>query len=712
MRKTITLLLLALLTSVGAWAEETRDSVYFNDFETASDWTAKGKTDGWTCNPGTTTANTFASKVIGVGAGSGDMGLVSPSFTIDADVKIIDVELKFKMDACTSGKSSGIEFVTSDVNVNNGYVSSGTPFFAIGASANGNGYWGTLTVGGTSYLTGLNGTGTFENNSLNRNTTGIVTLNVRFNFTNKTATYSLTKGTTKVAEDVVAAFANTNATTLDRIFLHAGKQYGGVTIDDVKVYSVTTDEVVTTYTATFTETNELNPTITIYSDEDRTQPAVNGTLEDNTTYYYRAVLAGYSNFEGRFTVASEDPAVSFEMTALERYTFTVNAVCGDDVLKTFYTDNDSYEGKKCSVAMPKYLTDDNNKVTYAKSDDTYYTDFTSSANNATQTVSYVAYEGTAYFYEGESYSALGTKITSGNCSNNSAGRGLNNTTLDLCTVAEAGKYTVSYAICSNNVNAARTCSFYRNSSEYTLDTQSCQWSVNYIKTTGSKSFEAGFAAGDVLQMYASDGNVILDYVLLERTGDLKETVTVATEGTSTYVTTYPLDFSTVEGLTVLIATDETQGYVELSKVTQVPAGAPIIVKGEAGDYSVPVCDATTYSDDLTNKLSGSATASYTVTADDNIYAIKKDKSEFRPVAATVEIPAKKAYFRSEYPINTGANAKPYIIRGEEEDPTAVTTVEVVEAAKAKKFFNAAGQQVDENYKGFVITSAGKKIINK
>ena len=171
-----------------------------------------------------------------------------------------------------------------------------------------------------------------------------------------------------------------------------------------------------------------------------------------------------------------------------------------------------------------------------------------------------------------------------------------------------------------------------------------------------------------------------------------------------------MDFSNVEGLTVLIATGETQGWVELSKVTQVPAGAPIIVKGEAGDYSVPVCDATTYSDNLENLLEGSATASYTVEDGDNIYAIKKDKSEFRPVAAGVEIPAKKAYFISEYPVNV--NAKPYIIRGEEEDPTAVSTVEVVEAAKAKKFFNAAGQQVDENYKGFVITSAGKKIINK
>ena len=440
MKKLHTLLFLCLIATMGVRAEETKNSVYFNDFETASDWTAKGKTDGWSCNPGTTTANTFASKVIGVGSGSGDKGLVSPSFTIGNDVKIVDVELKFKMDACTSGKSSGIEFVTSDVNVNNGYVSSGTPFFAIGASANGNGYWGTLTVGGTSYLTELNETGTYENNSLNRNTTGIVTLNVRFNFTNKTATYSLTKGTTKVAEDVVAAFANANATTLDRIFLHAGKQYGGVTIDDVKVYSVTTDEVVTTYTASFTETNELNPTVTIYSDENCTQTVVNGTLEANKTYYYKAVLAGYNDKKGSFTVGTEDPSISFEMEALPTYTFTVNAVSGNTVLKTLLTDDAAYDGKTYNVAASKYLTDDNNAVTYSKDDATYYYTFTAAQNDATKGINYTAYNGIAYFYEGESYSALGTKITSGNCSNNTAARGLNNTTLDLCTVAEDGQY--------------------------------------------------------------------------------------------------------------------------------------------------------------------------------------------------------------------------------------------------------------------------------
>ena len=708
MKKLITLFITCLLGTVASWAEETRDSVYFNDFETASDWTAKGKTDGWTCNPGTTTANTFASKVIGVGDGSGDMGLVSPSFAIGSDVEIVDVELKFKMDACTSGKSSGIEFITSDVNINNGYVSAGTPFFAIGASANGNGYWGTLTVGGTDYKTTLNeAAATYENNNLNRNSTGIVTLNVRFNFTNKTATYSLTKGTTKIAENVVVAFANSNAATLDRIFLHAGKTYGGVTIDDVKVYSVTTDEVVTTYTASFTETNELNPTVTIYSDENCTQAVVNGTLEANKTYYYKAVLAGYNDKMGSFTVGTEDPSVSFAMTALERYVFTVNAVCGDDVVKTLYIDEDSYEGKKCSVAMPKYLTDDNNKVTYAKPDDTYSTDFTSSANNATQTVSYTAYEGTAYFYEGESYNALGTKITSGNCSSNSAGRGLNNTTLDLCTVAEAGQYTVSYAICSNNVNAARTCSFYRNSSEYTLDTQSCTWSINYIKTLGSQSFEAVFAAGDVLQMHTSDGNIILDYVLLERTGDAIEQITINEIGVSSYVTTYPLDFSDVDGLTAYQAVNKDDEKVMLEKVTEVPAETPIIVKGTAGEtYSIPVG---TCSTELTgNILNGSSTTGYTVEDGETVYALRASTGKMHPVNVGVTIPAKKAYLKLSGVNN--AKALTLCFAEEEEEATAIATATADPQEKAAKFFNAAGQQVSKNYNGMVIDENGNKYI--
>jgi hypothetical protein len=44
-----------------------------------------------------------------------------------------------------------------------------------------------------------------------------------------------------------------------------------------------------------------------------------------------------------------------------------------------------------------------------------------------------------------------------------------------------------------------------------------------------------------------------------------------------------------------------------------------------------------------------------------------------------------------------------------------TAIETVEAAPAKQngaLFNLAGQQVDENYKGIVVTADGKKFLQK
>ena len=388
------------------------------------------------------------------------------------------------------------------------------------------------------------------------------------------------------------------------------------------------------------------------------------------------------------------------------FNYTVNAVDGsNNVLATLasgsYTEGDA----AISLAYPRYIL--SGTTIYASGTGTvsYSTSFTPNADNYIKTIAYNSgtVNDVVYYTEGEDVSgvSVGTNVRAsvGKMGYTSGSESY----VDVTTV-EPGKYKI-YLRGQNGNSAARAFNFKVG------DEVVFTGSIGQGTNQDSNSEDFNVLVNSTLS-FASEGSSAsgVDYFYLVRTGDAEETITVAEEGTSTYVTTAALDFSDIEGLTVLIATDETQGYVELSKVTQVPAGAPIIVKGEAGDYSVPVCDATTYSDNLTNKLEGSATASYTVAAGDYIYAIKKDKSEFRPVAADVVIPAKKAYFRSEYPIN--ADAKPFIIRGEEEDPTAVTTVEVVEAAKAKKFFNAAGQQVDENYKGFVITSAGKKIINK
>ena len=437
--------------------------------------------------------------------------------------------------------------------------------------------------------------------------------------------------------------------------------------------------------------------------------AANPVTVDNVKYY--AVDGATLSL----TVGTTESAhvLSVNLREAGKKTVSVNAVAGSEVLQTW-----SGERIEGNDAANIYF---NRAVKYG---DDYYTtprtgsyfaksmSYTSSDVN----VDYTHDESIVYYAETENMNISGdVSIVGANAERASGGvwRRVGKSTSVYTDQLTPGVYKIE--IYGRNQSATADADLSLQTYDGSTFTDTEKTFTLGKATTGEVTIEnielgsaASFAIVNTSADYAS--NISLDYVIVYRTGDLKETVTVATEGTSTYVTTYPLDFSNIEGLTVLIATGETEGYVVLSKVTQVPAGAPIIVKGEAGDYSVPVCDATTYSGGLTNKLEGSATASYTVAADDKIYAIKKDKSEFRPVAEGVVIPEKKAYFRSTYPIST--NAKPFIIRGEEEDPTAVSTVEVVEAAKAKKFFNAAGQQVDENYKGFVITSAGKKIIKK
>ena len=568
--------------------ETTYTSVYSNDFST-SGWTANGKSDGWRVNPGTTSVNSFASSVIGNGAGTGDMGLVSPTMSIGNDISVVDVSMKFKMDACTGGKSSGIEFITSDVTVSNGYVSAGTPFFAIKGSATNNTYWSSITVGGTDYTSTINTSGNFENNSNNgRNTTGIVTLYVRFNFSSKTATFTLWRAGEVLVSETTVAFANLDATTLDRIFIHAGKTYGGVTIDDVEVCTVKSDVQETTYRATFSEANSLNPTVTIYSDSERTEEATNGLLEDGQTYYYTAVLEGYQNYEGSFTVDGEDPTVNYTMSLKTRYTFTINAIdANENVIKALYSDEDSYEGKSHTVSFSKFLTDNNNVVTYTKNDVTYHSSYTAKAQNETYTVSYTAYSGTAYFYEGESFNSLGTHNESSNYSGNTAGSG-STSTIDILTVPSSGVYRLSYAVCSGNVNNTYTYSFYRNSSEDVIvGPADCTWSVNNVKSAGTKSVEnVVMAENDVLQFVASNGNIILDYVLLEKVSS--ESVTVSAYGYATYVSDYNLDFSTtgIKAYKVKVTAKET---ATMTKVDNVPAGTPVLLYKDGGaTESIPV----------------------------------------------------------------------------------------------------------------------------
>ena len=277
-----------------------------------------------------------------------------------------------------------------------------------------------------------------------------------------------------------------------------------------------------TYTATFVEGNSLTPTVTVYSDANRTTSVLKTALSANTTYYYTAILAGYSDYNGSFSVGSANLNVNFTMTALPRYTFSVNAIdANNTVVKTLYTDADSYDGKEHNVYFSKYLTEDDDLVTYSKNDETYYVKYTSSSTEATKTVGYSAYNGTAFFVEGESFSWLGTKVDHNNYSGNKAGRGLNNTSKDAKTITIPGRYSLTSAVCNNNVNYDITYKFLnKNTGEVLQDVTTKTTSVNQVKTDGTKTVsDLLLSVNDVIQFFSSSTNTILDYFVLTRTGE-------------------------------------------------------------------------------------------------------------------------------------------------------------------------------------------------
>ena len=375
-----------------------------------------------------------------------------------------------------------------------------------------------------------------------------------------------------------------------------------------------TDETV--YTATFTaNSGAITPTVTIYSDEERTTPVTNGTLTDKTTYYYRAVLAGYNNNEGSFTVNGANPSVSFTMTKKTRYTFTVNAVdAGSNILKTIYTDADSYEGKTHNIVYPKYLTGTGNIVTYSKDNDTYGENKTAQAQNETYTVGYTAYNGVAYFVEVEDVVSA-TAYGSWNCSNGSAVRGFTDAK-SIFTVPVTGVYDITYAACNNNVNYDMAVTLSKNDTEIATKSDLKSVSINQLKTNGVVvNSNINLTKDDVLKLKPSTTNGILDYLFIQ----LMTPVTVSDAGYATYVNSdYDLDFSatSIEAYKVKVSS---KGVATLTKVNNVPAGTPVLLYKEGGaTENIPVMTdaAAVTENDLVAGNSTTATEGVATTAGD------------------------------------------------------------------------------------------------
>lgn len=489
---------------------------------------------------------------------------------------------------------------------------------------------------------------------------------------------------------------------------------------------VITTTAETFYEATF-NANEgaITPSVTVYTDEGRTTPIAKDALSANTTYYYRATLAGYNDYEGSFAVETSNPTVNFTMTAKTRYTFTVNAVnsVGGAVLETIYTDADSYEGKTHNIVYPKYLTGVGNIVTYSKDNTTYGESKTAQAQNETYTVSYTAYNGIAWFIEGESFGSLGTKDNSWNYSSGSAGRGLAGT-LDVMTIPAAGTYTLNYAICSNNVGTGKETqySFYKNNSDNVIENVTdLNHSVNAIKTTGTSSVDdITFAAGDVLQFYSKETKIILDYVLIQLNS---VPATIGTTGYTTFASPYALNLSGITSNTgtttayYVTASDVKSSSVALTEATgNVAAGTGLILNGTAGaTVTIPVVATGT---DLTstNMLKGCTVATDITSSTENygnFYVLGASVAEFQKIKTwvdaphTLTIPAGKAYLDTTGASVVGAPTLTFDFG----ETTGINTVQGAEFKVNGEYYDLQGRRVAQPTKGLYIVN-GRKVVIK
>lgn len=456
------------------------------------------------------------------------------------------------------------------------------------------------------------------------------------------------------------------------------------------------------YSVAFSESSGVTPEVKVYSDEACTTEVSASALTAGTKYYYVATLAGYEDYKGEFTVASENPSVSFTMVKKPVFAYKVDLVDeANNVLKTVYENNEAYEGLEVNYSYPKYLTGENGKVTYVCS----LSSFNGSVKankDAVTSVKYNKYKGTAYFIEAEDVINDKTKVESANYSSGAAMRGFN-TNMDLFTVPETGVYRLSYAVCSNNVGATRQ--FVVSAGDEEIVNKDVNWSVNKVIADGTITEAAmTFNEGTVIKAKGSDSNIILDYILLEKV--TSEDVAVSAIKFATYV---PV-INVVAPADVKVYTAKVNEAKSAVVLTEVPAnsviakGTPVLVGAEEGSYTFEASagEAATVAD---NDLKA-ATAD-TKGDGSTIYALVEQdgKAVFAPLVEGVAVSVGHAYL--ELPADSATRFYSIQFGGE---TTGIN--EVNAAAKADgAYYTLQGVKTSKAAKGIYIHN-GKKVVIK
>lgn len=437
---------------------------------------------------------------------------------------------------------------------------------------------------------------------------------------------------------------------------------------------------------------------------------VNTTAKKVTLDVTTALLDNSDNAIGFafYTATGREQAISGITLTVETaeeelkiISYDVNLVDENNkVLKKVFSNDKLIAETKVDYAYPKYLTDENGKVTYVCDANTF-SGSVSPVESGTTEIKYSAYKGTAYFVEAEN-AINKAKMESANYSSGAAMRGFN-TDMNLFTVPEAGVYRLSYAVCSNNTNAERQ--FVVSAGDEEIVNKVVNWSVNKITTDGTiTEIAMTFNEGTVIKAKGSDTNIILDYILLEKV--TSEDVSVSAIKFATYVPTC----NVVAPADVKVYTAKVNEAKSAVVLTEVPAGSviakgtPVLVGAEEGSYTfVASADeaATIENNDL------KAAAADTKGDGDTIYALVEQNGEavFAPLKEGVAVSLGHAYL--ELPAASATRFYSIQFGGE---TTGIN--EVNAAAKADgAYYTLQGVKTSKAAKGIYIHN-GKKVVIK
>lgn len=453
-----------------------------------------------------------------------------------------------------------------------------------------------------------------------------------------------------------------------------------------------------TYSAKFTELNSLVPTVTIYSDIDRKTEVTNGALLDGATYYYRATLDGYKDFNGEFSVNKSNPSVEFTMVEKQVCNYTVKISTGVTLYDIQIASGSVLEGESVTVSVPRYINVDGTLYETAKNGtDWYHHTYTITSDNQVETVNYTATSIKNIECYVEAEDLVGAITGNGNSTRTSKGLTAYGTNLSVCNL-KAGIYKI-YVHAANGNSSDRNASFKAGESSL------------YDFVIANKNNNQDIVSGEIV--VAEDADITLtsegssasgvDFFYIQKLAPAAISRTTATDKYGTICAPFA---AKVEGANVYSASiNDDKTAVVLTEETEMVAGKPYIYQATADAQTFSYVSGDIVSEpDANGPLTGALVptqvpvGSYVMQTQNGVQAfyvvVEGKQPTISPYKAYLTVPATEAKM---------------ISFGEDSDATAIKALDAITSGNAK-IYDLNGRELKSLQKGVNIVNGVKVLV--